>query len=812
MITKKNSSSIPPFVGSSERITHPIESGMVNGADWKNTRKISRTGQILTFVRSWRSAQRKSTASITATFSLIGTVVLIGLLMLTGCGPRQTDESSDQARERFIDSLISEMTLDEKIGQMTLYTSGWTVTGPALDSNYRNYITEGRCGNLFNAHGVAYNTDLQRLAVEESRLGIPLLFGYDVIHGHRTIFPIPLGEASSWDTTLAEKSAALSAKEAAASGINWTFSPVADLSRDPRWGRIAEGSGEDPLLGALFTAAKVKGYQGERLSDSETVAACLKHFAVYGAPEAGRDYNTVDLSMRTIREVYMPPYQAAVKAGVATTMASFNEINSEPATSSRYIEEILRNEWGFDGVLVTDYGAIAELIPHGVATDSAHAGVLAVKAGVDMDMQSGIYMKHLHELVEAETVDEVLIDRAVKRVLRLKYDLGLFEDPYRYLDPETEKAVVHSEELMDHALEAGRRSMVLLKNEPVNGQKLLPLEKAPRSIALIGPMAANRIDMMGSWHAAGDPAMVTTLEEGLKKRYPGSRIRTAEGCDFETGDRSGFVEALAIAALSDMVILAIGENYVQSGEAASRSDIGLPGVQQELVEAVVKTGKPVVAVIFAGRPLTINWIDEHIPAVLWAWQPGTRGGEAVADLLSGDYNPSGKLTVTFPRNVGQIPLYYSTKNSGRPFDANNKYTSKYLDVPNDPLYPFGYGIGYSEISYSDLKTNQETISFTDILQVSVTLENKGAYAAEEIVQLYIRDLVGSVTRPVKELKDFRRVGLEPGERKTVTFELYAADLVFYDIDMNLVAEPGEFHVMAGPNSAELLTASFTLEL
>ncbi|MEX2427819.1 MAG: glycoside hydrolase family 3 N-terminal domain-containing protein [Bacteroidales bacterium] len=745
---------------------------------------------------------------------MVAAIFLTGLTLLTfsGCTTQSQTETADQQRERFVDSLLAEMTLDEKTGQLTLYTSGWTITGPALDSNYRNYITAGRCGNLFNAHGVAYNTELQRLAVEESRLGIPLLFGYDVIHGHRTIFPIPLGEACSWDPVLAERSAALSAKEAAASGINWTFSPVADLSRDPRWGRIAEGSGEDPVLGAIFTAARVKGYQGESLADKGTVAACLKHFAVYGAPEAGRDYNTVDLSMRTIREVYMPPYEAAVDVGVATTMASFNEINGQPATSSRYIEDILRNEWGFDGVLVTDYTAIAELIPHGVATDPAHAGKLALEAGVDMDMQSGIYMNTLREQVETGTVDAAHINKAVKRVLRLKYDLGLFEDPYRYLDPETEKAVVHSEELMDHALEAGRRSMVLLKNEPANGRKLLPLEEAPRSIALIGPMAANRVDMMGSWHAAGDPGMVVTLEEGLKKRFPDSRIRVAEGCNFTTDDKSGFAEALALAVVSEMVVLAVGENYVQSGEAASRSSIGLPGVQQELVETIVKTGKPVVTVIFAGRPLTINWIDEHVPAVLWAWQPGTRGGDAVADLLSGDYNPSGKLTVTFPRNVGQIPLYYSTKNSGRPFDADNKYTSKYIDVPNEPLYPFGYGLGYSEISYSDLSTNRETIDFTDILQVSVTIENKGSYAAEEIVQLYVRDLVGSVTRPVKELKDFRKISLEPGERKTVTFELTAADLVFYDIDMNLMAEPGQFHVMAGPNSAELLTAGFTLEL
>ncbi|MCF8226551.1 MAG: glycoside hydrolase family 3 C-terminal domain-containing protein [Bacteroidales bacterium] len=738
-------------------------------------------------------------------------VILILLLTWIGQAGCSGPQTGTEKRERFVDSLLGEMTLEEKIGQMTLYTSGWTITGPALDSNYRQYIIDGRCGNIFNAHTVGYNMELQKLAVEESRLGIPLLFGYDVIHGHRTIFPIPLGEASSWEPALAERSAALSAREAAASGLNWTFSPVADLSRDPRWGRIAEGSGEDPLIGARFTEARVTGYQGSDLSDRNTLAACLKHFAVYGAPEAGRDYNTVDLSKRTIREVYMPPYQSAVEAGVATAMASFNEINGQPATSSRYIEDILRQEWGFEGVLVTDYGAIAELVPHGVAADSAHAGELALKAGVDMDMQSGIYMKNTTRMIREGILEEAIIDEAVRRVLRLKYDLGLFEDPYRYLDAEREKEVVHAQELLDHALEAGRRSIVLLKNEPFNGKKLLPVLKQPGSIALIGPMADNEVDIMGSWHAAGDPGIVVTLAEGLKNRFPGSEIKTTEGCGFYGKDRSGFSEAVRLANISDLVILAIGENYVQSGEAASRSDIGLPGVQQQLADAILKTGKPVVTVIFAGRPLTINRIDENLPAVLWAWQPGTRGGDAVADVLSGAYNPSGKLTVTFPRNVGQIPIYYSTKNSGRPFDADNKYTSKYLDVPNEPLYPFGYGLSYSEIRYSNLELNTHEISFTDTLQVSVTVSNEGPYAAEEIVQLYTRDLIGSVTRPVKELKDFTKIKLAAGEKQVVTFFLTADDLRFYDIDMNFIAEPGDFLVMTGPHSADLLSAEFKLE-
>lgn len=716
-------------------------------------------------------------------------------------------------KDAFIDSLINEMTLNEKIGQLTLFTSGWTVTGPTLHEGYKQDIRDGKCGNIFNAHTVRYNRDLQKIAVEESRLGIPLLFGYDVIHGHITIFPLPLGEACSWEPELARQSAMLSAREAAASGLSWTFSPVCDISRDPRWGRIAEGSGEDPYLGSLFADARVRGYQGSNLSDASTLAACVKHFAIYGAPQAGRDYFTVDLSERTIREVYLSPYRAAVDAGAATVMASFNEINGVPATASyKFLTEILRNEWGFKGLVVTDYGGITELIPHGVAKDLKQAGELAFRAGVDMDMQGKVYYDYLAGLVEEGKFTVADVERSTRRVLSLKYDLGLFDDPYRYLDEEREKEVVLSEELMEHALVAGRKSIVLLKNDTLNGTPLLPLKKEVKYIALIGPLARNRVDVMGSWHAAGNPDRVITVEDGLRRKFPGASVEVAEGCDFTTSDMSGFQEAISLARQADLVILAIGENYVQSGEAASRTDIGLPGVQQQLLEKLFMTGTPIVAVVFAGRPLTITWMNEHIPAIIYAWQPGTRTGDALADIISGDYNPSAKLVVTFPRNVGQIPIFYSDKNSGRPFDPNNKYTTKYIDSPNDPLYPFGYGLSYTKFEYGKISLDRDVISSGDSIFASIKVRNSGKFAGDEIVQLYLRDMVGSVTRPVKELKRFEKIHLEPGEVKTVTFYLTPEDLKFYDINMNYLAEPGEFRIYIGPNSRDCTHESFLLNM
>ncbi|WP_246223512.1 glycoside hydrolase family 3 N-terminal domain-containing protein, partial [Fulvivirga kasyanovii] len=714
--------------------------------------------------------------------------------------------------DAFIDSLINEMTLEEKIGQMTLYTSGWDVTGPTLNENYKEELKAGRVGALFNAHTVAYNTDLQKIAVEETRLGIPLLFGYDVIHGHRTIFPIPLAEACTWNMEIIKETARLSAKEAAASGLNWTFNPMVDISRDPRWGRVAEGSGEDPYLGSLIARARVQGYQGDDLSDPFTLMACVKHFAAYGAAQAGRDYHTVDMSDRVLRETYLPPYKAAIDAGVATVMTSFNEVDGVPASGNKYLlTEILRDEWGFDGFVVTDYTSINEMVPHGVVANEKEAAELAVNAGVDMDMQGSVFNDHLQKLVEEGKVEEKRIDEAVRKILEMKWRLGLFEDPYHYLDEAREKEVLFSKELMDHSLAVAKESIVLLKNDPVNSKKLLPVSKEVKSIALIGPLGDNQQDLLGTWHASGDAGKVVTVLQGLKNEFPDAKITYAQGAGFSGDDRKGFAEAVETARKADLVIMALGENYQQSGEAASRSEIGLPGVQQELLQAVHKTGKPVVALVMAGRPLTIEWIDESIPAVVNTWHLGTMAGQAIAEVLSGKYNPSGKLTMTFPRNVGQIPIFYNMKNTGRPFQAENKYTSKYIDVPNEPLYPFGYGLSYTTFTYNGLKLSKTEVTGNDSLEVEVTVENTGEYAGEEVVQLYIQDLVGSVTRPVKELKGFKKISLKPGESQVVKFTINPDDLKFYTRDMSFKAEPGDFMVTVGPNAAEGDTIKFSLK-
>lgn len=736
-------------------------------------------------------------------------IILILAVLMPACKPPVADQTNRE--DQFVDSLLSEMTLDEKIGQMNLLTSGWDVTGPVLNDNYRALVKSGACGNIFNAHTVKYNRELQRLAVEETRLHIPLLFGYDIIHGHKTIFPIPLAEACSWDLKLIEESARYSAEEGAASGLNWTFNPMVDITRDPRWGRVAEGSGEDTWLGSQIAKAKVHGYQGDDLSDPLTLAACVKHFAAYGAPEAGRDYNTVDMSERVLREVYLPPYKAAVDAGVASVMTSFNEYDAMPATGNKFLlTTILRDEWKFKGVVVTDYTAINEMVNHGVAANDKQAGALALNAGVDMDMQGSVYLDYLKQLLDEGKISIPQINQSVRRILKLKYELGLFADPYRYLNENREKKVIFSDEIMKHALNAAERSMVLLRNEPFNGQKLLPLSKNVKSIAVIGPLGDDQIDMLGTWHAAGDVSRAVTVLQGLRNKMPNATISYAPGCDFTGDSKKGFEKALQLSQKADIVIMAVGENYMESGEAASRSRIGLPGVQQDLVEAVVSTGKPVIALVMAGRPLTITWMAEHVPAILNTWHLGTRAGDAIANVLTGDYNPSGKLTMTFPRNTGQIPIYYNHKNTGRPFDAHNKYTSKYLDIPNEPLYPFGYGLSYTSFSYSPLKLNKDSISMHDSLQVSVTVTNTGKYAGEEVVQLYTRDVVASVTRPVKELKGFNKIMLQPGEKKEVTFVIHPDDLSFLDGNLHRTVEPGMFEVFAGTNSSELQEAAFKL--
>jgi beta-glucosidase len=733
-------------------------------------------------------------------------IILVSLL--ASCSSRNNDISE---KSIFIDSLMNVMTLEEKIGQMTLYTSGWDVTGPTLNENYKKELKAGKVGALFNAHGVKYNTELQRMAMEDTRLGIPLLFGYDVIHGYKTIFPIPLGEAASWNMELIKKSAELSAKEAAAAGLNWTFNPMVDISRDPRWGRIAEGAGEDPYLGSLIAAAKVKGYQGEDLSDPLTLMACVKHFAAYGGAQAGRDYHTVDMSDRVLREVYLPPYKAALDAGAATVMTSFNEVDGVPASGSKYLmTQILRDEWGFDGFIVTDYTSINEMVPHGIVANEHDAAELALNAGVDMDMQGGVYNKNLMVLIEEGKIEEKQIDFAVQRILAAKWDLGLFENPYRYLDTTREQQILYSQELMDHAHDVARESIVLLKNEKWQGKPLLPLSKQIRSIAIIGPLADNQIDMLGTWHASGDASKVVTVLQGIKNKIPKANIMFANGSGFEGDDRSGFQEAIDIAKKADVVILALGENYIQNGEAASRTNIDLPGAQNALVEEILKLKKPIVALVMAGRPLAIENLEQSVPSILNTWHLGTMAGEAIADVLFGDYNPSGKLTITFPRNVGQIPIYYSMKNTGRPFDANSKYTSKYIDVANEPLYPFGYGLSYTSFEYSDLSIDKSEISANETLTIKAKVTNTGDFEGSEVVQMYIQDLVGSVTRPVKELKGFWKITLAPGESQIVSFTISPDNLRFYDREMNFTSEPGDFKVYIGPNSTEGLEGQFTL--
>ena len=737
----------------------------------------------------------------------IKALILLALLMVSASvamGQKRFDENLMDSK---IDSLLSIMTLEEKIGQLALYTSDYDVTGPTIREGYKDDIKQGKVGAIFNAFGAEYTRMLQEMAVEDTRLGIPLLFGYDVIHGHKTIFPIPLGESASWDLEAIEKSARIAAIEASAEGLHWTFAPMVDIARDPRWGRIAEGSGEDTYLTTKIALARVSGFQGDDLYDLSTVLACTKHFVGYGAGLAGRDYNTVDMSDRVLREVYLPPFKATVDAGVASIMTSFNEVDGVPATGSHYLlTEILRNEWGFDGFVVTDYTSINEMVPHGVAANDYEATALAMNAGVDMDLQGGVYQEHLAELVKNGKIEEVQIDKAARRILEMKYKLGLFDDPYRYSDVAREKEMVMTEEHLAAARDMARKSIVLLKNEA----STLPLKKDIKTLAVIGPLADNKKEMIGSWSAAGDWSKSVTLLEGIKAAVsPSTKVVFAHGTNINDDSTHRISEAVKIAKKADAIVLAIGEEALMSGEAASRASIDLPGKQLELAQELHKTGKPVIVVLMSGRPLTINWLDENAPAILETWFLGTQAGHAIADVLFGDYNPSGKLPVTFPRSVGQIPLYYNNKNTGRPI-SDEKYTSKYLDIPNTPLYPFGYGLSYTYFTYSNLKVNKAQYSMDDQIDVTITVTNSGDVKGEEVVQLYIRDVVGSVTRPVKELKAFEKIELAPGESKQVNFTLTKDDLAFYTKNMEFKAEPGDFKVFVGTNSEECLEADFRL--
>ncbi len=715
-------------------------------------------------------------------------------------GPAGTDERLLAAR---VDSVLALMTLEEKIGQLTLFTTDWEATGPTIRDNYTEDIRKGRCGALFNSHTARFTRELQRIAVEETRLGIPLIFGYDVIHGYKTIFPIPLGETASWDLELIERSARIAGAEAAAAGLHWTFAPMADVCRDARWGRIMEGAGEDTWLGSRVAEARVRGFQGKGPDQTDAVLACVKHYAAYGAPVAGRDYNTVDMSERAFRETYLPPYAAAIREGAATVMTSFNDLDGVPASGSRWLlTDILRDELGFRGFVVTDYTSINEMVNHGVVANEKGAGELALNAGVDMDMQGAVFQRFLAGSVQEGKVSVNSIDQAVRRILRLKFQLGLFDDPYRFSDEDRERKTVLSAAHRQAARETAARSIVLLKNE----RQTLPLDRRTGAIAVIGSLADSKPDMLGAWSASGDARDCVTLLEGIRAvAGPSVTVRYAAGCKVEGTDENGFTEALALAAESDIVVFAIGEAAWMSGEAASRADIGIPGVQEKLFLALAGMGKPVVAVLMNGRPLTIPLLAERADAILETWFGGTEAGHAIADVLFGRYNPAGKLPVSFPRHVGQVPLFYAEKPTGRPFDPESKWTSKYIDQPNTPLYPFGFGLSYTSFSLSPPVSDKTGYRVGETVQVRVTVRNTGALAGEEVVQLYIRDPVASVSRPVKELRAFRKVGLSPGEEREIVFELTEESFSFYRRDLSFGMEPGDFVIMTGNSSADLQT-------
>jgi len=720
--------------------------------------------------------------------------------------PQLTPEELLSAR---VDSVLSLMSLDEKIGQLNQlsYGIGWGPTVKvSVPNEYKELIKEGKIGSFLNAIGAEFTYELQKIAVNESRLKIPLIFGLDVIHGFKTIFPVPLGEAATWQPEIIEMSAHYQALEAASAGIHWTFSPMVDIARDPRWGRIMEGSGEDPYLGSLMAAARVRGYQ-ENLSNLNIIA-CAKHYAGYGGTEGGRDYNTVDFSERTFRDVYLPPFKAAVDAGAHTIMASFNEIGGIPSSGSkRLLTDILRDEWGFKGFVVSDWNSIGELINHGFASDLKHAGQISLNAGLDMDMESRSYITHLKELEDEGKVDEDLIDESVKRILHVKFMLGLFDDPYRYCQKEREQKNIMTDEVRIAALEVAKRSMVLLKNE----KNILPLKKTYKRIGVIGPLANSKTHPLGGWSAMGDSVDVTTVLEGLKN-YVDKKIDIAyaEGCKIDDNSTAGFKNAVNIAKKSDVVVLCLGESRDMSGEACSRSSLDLPGVQEALAKELKKTGKPIVVVLMNGRPLSIPWLNDNANAILEAWFSGVTAGEAIAKVLFGDYNPGGKLPVTFPRTVGQVPIYYNHKNTGRSGDLKNHYTSKYLDLPLTPLYPFGYGLSYTTFSLNDFNLSSGNLTEEDSIIVSVKVKNTGNYDGEEVVQLYIQDLVGSVTRPVKELKGFKKVMLKRGEEKSVQFTIHEKDLRFTTADMKFKSEPGKFKAFVGANSADALEKEFEL--
>lgn len=711
----------------------------------------------------------------------------------------------------YVSDLMSKMTLEEKIGQMNQFTSDWASTGIITKDNEKvTQIKEGKIGSMLNVIGAEKTRELQGYALQ-SRLKIPMIFGLDVIHGFRTTFPIPLGETASWDLELIEKSARIAATEASAYGIHWTFAPMVDIARDPRWGRVMEGAGEDTYLGSLVAKARVKGFQGNGLGNTDAVMACAKHFAAYGAAEGGRDYNSVDMSLRQLHETYLPPFKAAVDAGVGTFMNSFNDINGVPATGNVYIQrDILKGLWKFKGFVVSDWGSIGEMIPHGFAKDNYDAAYKALIAGSDMDMESRSYRDHLSQLVNDGRIDIGLIDDAVRRILLKKYELGLFEDPFRFCNVANENTQKNNTENRTFAREIGKKSIVLLKNE----NQLLPLSPQTKTIALIGPFAKATVDNHGFWSVSfpDDSLRIISQYEGIKNHLDkNSKLLYAKGCNINDQDKSGFKEAIKIAKKADVIIMTLGEAHDISGEARSRSNLSFQGVQEELLKEIYKTGKPVILLVNAGRPLIFNWAADNIPSILYTWWLGTEAGNSIADVIFGNYNPAGKLPITFPRSEGQIPIYYNYYNTGRPSINEDKvYKSAYLDLPNTPKFSFGFGLSYTTFSIDNLQLSSEKLTQNSKITLSVEVKNTGNFDGEEVVQLYVRDLVASVVRPVRELKGFQKIFLKKGESKQVTFTLTPKDLIFVNEKLEFVNEPGDFEVFVGNSSLASLKANFEL--
>ncbi|MGD0270699.1 MAG: glycoside hydrolase family 3 N-terminal domain-containing protein [Candidatus Sulfotelmatobacter sp.] len=763
---------------------------------------------------------------------LLAIILVSPLCLLKAQAP--APKLDDPVIEQRITQLLGQMTLEEKIAQTVHFAD--SSTGPGSPhADYREQTAQGHVGSFENITGAAETNALQKIAVENTRLHIPLLFALDVIHGYRTIFPVPLAMASTWDPSLVEKASRVAAIEATREGIRWTFSPMVEIARDARWGRIVEGAGEDPYLGSAMAAAYVRGYQGARLNDPQSMMACVKHYVAYGAAEAGRDYNTVDISERTLFQVYLPPFHAAVDAGAGSIMSAFNTLNGVPSTSNWFtLTHILRQEWGFQGIVISDYGSVSETIAHGIAVDGKTAARKAILAGLDIDLEGNEYSRHLAELVRSGAVPESAVDQAARRMLRVKFALGLFDHPY-VPEPRVSEATPAGKPQLDPAhVELARtvaeRSFVLLKNAESGGKPTLPLNPEIRTVALIGPLADSAADMLGPWRARGDAADAVTLRVALTSRLQqsGRQVIYAKGTELLTTEENGFAEAVAAAKQSDVVLMALGEDSLwMSAEGASRAHLGLPGNQQQLLEAVAATGKPVVLIVFSGRPLTLSWAANHVPAILQAWFPGVQAGPALVRTLFGDVNPSGKLTVTMPDNVGQEPLYYDALNTGRPADGvdlsrpptnkGEKYRSRYVDEPNAPLFPFGFGLSYTTFSYSPLEISTSQLSATELnqktaqpLHVSTTIKNTGSRAGDEIVELYIRLRGTSVARPIRQLEGFRRITLAPGESKRVEFTLGRDELAFWNIDMQDVVEPASATVWIGPSSAEGQSADFTI--